>query len=251
MKHLLLGSSMLPITGCAALQVEATPHYGLSQLEGDFAIATGGITGTNDVGDLGLDDEEAAPGVRADLRWGMPHLTVTVTDTSWSGSGTTTADLSQDGVTIPAGSNVDSEVDLVYGNAIVTFDFVPGDTFEVGLGFGLEAASVQTSVRQVGLGAVIDTDEDLPIPVIALRAGVDLGPVSFDGLLAGISMDYDGDSLTFYDVDLRGRWEMFDHAHLMVGYKRWVVDLEYEDGAENVELDITADGPYFGIVIAF
>lgn len=251
MKHILLGSPLLLVAACAAPQFEATPHYGLAQLSGDFAIATGGITGTNDVEDLGIDDDEGAPGMRVDLRWGSPHLSVAVSDTSWSGTGTTTAELSQGAVTIPAGSNVETDVDLTCGNAIVTFDFVPSDVVEVGLGFGLEAASVQTRVRQVGLGVGIDTDEEVPIPVVALRAGVDLGPVSVDGLLAGISIDYSGDSLTFYDLDLRGRWEMWDHAHLIVGYKRWVVDLEYEDGAENVELDVTADGPYFGIAIAF
>lgn len=239
------------LTACSVPRFEATPSYGFSKLSGDFAIATGSISSTNDVKDIGLGDREGAPGARVDLQWGSPHLSVEVVQTNSEGSGTTTADLTQGSTTISAGTDVDSKVDLTYGNAIVTFDFVPSDAVEVGLGFGLEAASVQTKVKPTGLGAGIDTDESAPVPVVALRAGVDLGPISVDGLLSGIQIDYGGDSLTFYDLDLRARWEMYDHAHLLVGYRYWKVDLDYEDGADNVKLDVTSSGPYFGLVIAF
>lgn len=243
--------AFLLLAACSAPRFEATPSYGFTKLSGDFAIATGSVSSTNDLKDLGLDDQEGSPGARVDLSWGSPHLTIAVAQMNTDGTGTTTADLTQGGVTINAGTNVDSSVDLTYGTAVVTFDFVPSDAVEVGIGFGAEAASVQTKVKPTGLGAGIDTDESAPVPVLALRAGVDLGPIAIDGLLTGIKIDYSGDSLTFYDLDLRARWEMFEHAHLLVGYKRWKVDLDYEDGADNVQLDVTADGPYLGVVIAF
>ncbi|MBI5363725.1 MAG: hypothetical protein HZA53_11140 [Planctomycetes bacterium] len=251
MKHGLLLTVSLALTACSAPRIEATPEYGKMRMSGEFAIATAGVASTNDLKDLGLDDEEGTPGARVDLKWGLPHLSFSVSKFDTSGSGTTTADLSQGAVTIPAGTNVDSDVELIYGNAILTFDFVPGDTVEVGLGFGVEAASLQTSVKPSAGGAGVDTDESVPIPVLALRAGVDLGSFQVDGLLTGIKAGYSGDDLTFYDLDLRARWEVFDHAHLLLGYKRWTVDLEYDDGADNVALDVTADGPYLGFVLAF
>lgn len=251
MKHGLLLTVFLALSACSAPRFEATPSYGELALSGNLAVAAGGISGTNDLEDLGLDDEEGAPGARVDLKWGSPHLSIAVSTFDTSGTGTTTADLSQGAVTIPAGTNVDSDVELTYGNAIVTFDLVPTDWIEVGLGFGVEAASVKTSVEPSAGGSGVDTDESVPIPVLALRAGLDFGPIQVDGLIAGIEASYSGDSLSFYDLDLRARWEVFEHAHLLVGYKRWKVDLEYEDGGDEIELDITAEGPYIGLAIAF
>lgn len=243
--------SIVLSTGCAAPSVEVTPRYGFAELSGDFAVSSGSISGTTSMEDLDLDDQEELVGVRADLKFGMPHLSVVIAGMSAEGTGTTTVDLTQSGTTIPAGANVDSELDLTYGNAIVTFDFLPTDAVELGLGFGLETVGIETSVRETGTGARIEVDETVPIPVVALRAGAAFGPFEVDGTIAGISYAYSGDSIDFFDLDLRARWKVFDYAHLVVGYTRVDVDLEYEDGSDDVLLDVVAEGPYLGVAFAF
>lgn len=252
MKNLvLLALAFLPLAACGAPQFAVTPEYGLTKFEGDFAISNGTVGATTSLESIGLDDREGTFGARADLKWGSPHLSVSASKLSTSGSGRTTVTLSQGTTTIPLGTDVDSDLDLTQANAIVTFDLVPTDTVEFGLGLGVEAAKLKTEIAATGLGASIDTDESVPIPVVAARFGLDLGPFVFDALLAGIKIDYSGDELTFYDLDARATWQATDHVHLLLGYKRWDVDLEYEDSGDNAVLDTVASGPYVGLTIAF
>src|SRR5262249_54108985 len=67
-------------------------------------------------------------------RAGGTHATFELSDSSHDGSGTLQADVSDGTTTIPAGTAVDSKLDLVLGEALVTWDFVPGDLVEAGLG---------------------------------------------------------------------------------------------------------------------
>jgi len=251
MKHLLLALVSSSFAACIAPNLEVTPHIGTSKLTGDFAVAAGDVTATTGIDDIGLDSRETTPSVRIDAKWGSPHLSVSLEQTKYSGSGATTVDLSKGSTTIPAGTNVDSDLDLTYGNAIITFDFLPTDMFELGIGLGVEAAKLKTELVATSLNRTIATDESVPIPVVAVRAGLDLGAFAFDGTLAAIKIDYSGDELEFYDLDLRARWAAFEHAHFLLGYRRWDVNLDYEDASDNVKLDVVSAGPYFGVVIAF
>lgn len=251
MKLQLLALVFLPCAACFAPSLEVTPHYGSSKLTGDFAIANGSVSAATGVDDIGLGDREGTPGARVDLKWGSPHLSIDVEQTKYSGSGQTTVDLSQGGTTIPANTNVDSNLDLTYGNALITFDLLPTDMFELGIGLGVEAAHLKTEVDAPSLNRNISTDETVPIPVLALRAGVTLGAFTVDGTICGVKLNYSGDDLRFYDLDLRARWAAFEHVHFMIGYRRWDVNLDYEDGSDNVQLDVVSAGPYFGITAAF
>lgn len=251
MKHLFLALVLLPFAACGAPQFSVTPQYGTTQFDGDFAISNGTLSGSTSLESIGLDDREGTPGARLDLKWGSPHLSIEASKVSTSGSGTTTVELSQGGNTIPIGTNVDSDLDLTQGNAIITFDLFPGDTVELGIGLGVEAAKLETEIAATGLGVAISTDESVPIPVVAARVGVDVGPLAFEALLAGVKINYSGDELTFFDLDARATWRAWEHVHVLLGYKRWDVDLEYEDGGDNAKLDMVADGPYVGVTIAF
>lgn len=251
LRSLCFALPLLSLVACSAPGIEATPFYGFSKFDGDFAISNGAITASTSMDSIGLDDREGLPGARVDFKWGSPHLSAQLATTSTSGDGTTDTQLTQGGVTINSGAAVDSDLDLTYGNAVVTFDFVPTDAVEVGIGLGVAYADVQTKIVETGTANQVESDESVPIPVLALRAGVDLGPFAADLLLTGIDVSYSGDDLQYYELDLRARWKMFDHAHLLAGWKRWSVDLEYEDGSDNVLLDVTADAPYVGVAISF
>jgi hypothetical protein len=164
MRHILLATSVVFLAACSAPQIEAQAQYGLSKFDGDFAISSGGASGKTSMKDLGLDDEEGAPGARADFKWGLPHLTVELGKTSASGSGTTTANLSQGGTTITAGTAVDSDLDLGYIDGILTFDILPTDTVELGLGFGLQTLDIDAKVQQSGTANKVETSETFPDP---------------------------------------------------------------------------------------
>jgi hypothetical protein len=243
--------ALLSLGACALPRIEATPEYGLAKLHGDLGAANGSISAHADFDDLGLDDHEGYPGARVDLQWGAPHLTVDFARWSFSGDGTATAQLEHDGTVIPVGASVASDVDLTRGAAVVTFDVLPTDAFELGLGVGLEALDFEGKVRDTGTNQSFETREQVPIPVLAARAAAGFGPLGVDALVTGSGWAIGDDEVRYYAVDLRARWEFNAHVHALLGWRRWHTDLEYSSGGDRVDADMTIDGPYLGVVLAF
>lgn len=239
------------MAACSAPSIRATPELAFTKLSGDFAASSGSVSASNDFSDLGVTDRESHFGARVDLKWGSPHLTFSFAQVDLSGDGTTTAQLENDGVTIPIGANVATDVELTQGQAIVTFDVLPTDAFELGIGLGIEALHIKGNITESGTGNSIETDETAPIPVVAARAGVGLGPVDVSLLAAGMQLDIGDDDVTFLDLDLQASVGIFSHGELVVGYRRWKADVEYQDGGDQIEADLTLDGPYIGFSFSF
>lgn len=233
-----------------------TPRYGSFELTGDFAISASGITARADIETAGIEEDNSVPGLQLDFKWGSPHLVVDLQSSEHDGDGTLDAEISSGGVTIPAGADVSSDMHLGIYNALLTFDLLPGD-FELGIGFGAALIDIDSSFVEIGgSGSTIDTDETFPIPLLAVRAGLELGRFAASASLAGMSLKIDDDKATYLDLDAQVRYRLFggdDHLRgsLLVGYRRIGLDAEYEDGGDDVEFDVTFDGFYFAFNFQF
>lgn len=249
--------ALLP-AACSAPSVTLTPRIGEIEIDGDLrAIDTSGgpvIDASTDVDDLGLDDETVfLP--RADLDWGPMRLTVDVAQLDYEGEGTITGDIILDGVTIPAGDDVATDLALDFGSATLTWDVVPTDLVDLGLGFGVVVARVDADITSQTSGDTASTDETAPIPVLAARAGVNFWRISVEGIARGMAVDFDDVDARFLEYDLAAsvalvRSSTLD-ALLTLGYRAWDLDVEYEDDDSEVDLDLGFDGPYAGISIRF
>jgi hypothetical protein len=249
---LLLVASGLP--ACALPQLDVQPRYGLLALDGEVGASSTGITGRADLEEAGLDDDEGAPGLRADFKWGAPHLILMGGQTGFDGRGMLTADIELDGVTIPAGTTVDSELDLTQYTGLIVFDLVPGKTFELGLGFGATLIDFDFDVQDVGTMARVTSDESVPIPLLAANAGIHFFSLEGTLLISGMSASYDDYDGTYLDIDASLRWHLLGgknhlRSSLMFGWRQTEVDVEYEDGSDDVEADFTLSGPYVGLEI--
>jgi len=251
-----LASALLLCSSCAGPYIAAEARYGSMELDGDVAVASGAITGTNSLDAVGLDDEEGTFGARVDARWLMPHLTVYGSQSSFDGDGTLEADLTQGGSTIVAGTDVESELDFDMLNAVLTFDLFPGDTIEAGIGFGAALLALDASITDPVGAADISLDEALPMPLVAARLGAKFWRLDLEALLSGMAMDIDGNDATFYDLDLTARMRVLgsgDHTtgHLVLGYRQVALDVDYDDSGDAVELDLEFTGPYIGLRFLF
>jgi hypothetical protein len=99
---------------------------------------------------------------------------------------------------------------------------------------------------------MVNTDETLPVPGVALSLGVGLGPIQLQLIASGISASVEDGEVTYYDADLMGRWEFggFGGA-LLFGWREADYDIEYDDGDDQVALDMNYSGPYVGLRISF
>ncbi len=243
---------VLLLPSCALPTFEVSPRYAVLSIEGEAALSSGGASGALDVEQAGLEDEETISG-RADLKFGAPHLVVLGQAPRFEGQGTLDADI-DDGVdSIPSGSAVDSRVDLGLYDGALVFDLIPGDTLELALGVGAAYLDLALAFED-GSGAVVDTEKQFGVPLLAAIASVQLGPFELGAFAGGMELTYEGDTVTYWDGDAFLRLRILggsEHlrASLVVGYRATQVEAEYHEGGVDVDTDLRIQGPYAGLEI--
>lgn len=257
MKCSLLASCALLASACSTAHFSVLPRGGNFEPDGEVALSGSaggvGVTATNSVEALGLVEDEGVPGLRADLDWGASRWTFAWQQSEHGGTGTLEAEISDDDVSIPAGTQVDSVFDMGIGELLVTFDLVPGDTFELGLGLGAALFDLDVSVTDQTTGDTVDPDETLFLaPLVALRGGVRIWRVDLEALLGGMDLTYDGDSASLYDLDVFARLNLFGsvgaaHGAVVLGYRLLDLDVDYDEDDGAVEADVDFAGPYVAL----
>lgn len=243
---------LLLAAGCSAPQLAVEPSYGRLDSRGEISLREQGQARVrNDLDETGLAGRESSLGLRADLKWGVPHLTLATQSAEWSGRGRV-SEFGDIGGTDVA---VDSRAEFGFHRALVTFDVLPGRPLELGLGLGISVLDIDWRVTEVGVGTTEDVDEILPVPVLALRLGLDLWRLNLEALLCGMGVEIEGDRATYLDLDLAARLRLFEAGPadglLSLGYRRVQLELDYEDDGDEGELDWTLDGLYLGLRIRF
>ena len=243
------------LASCSLPQLDIMPRYGQLTLDGEVGVSATGVTARANTDDMALGDDEEVYGLRADFKLGSPHLVVMGQESSHDGTGTLTAELSQGGITIPLGATVASDLDVGLFSGVLFFDILPGDFWELGLGFGAGMIDLDATFEEVGgLGGIITTDETFYVPLVAVDAGLQFGNLELAALVQGMELIYQGDGGRYVDSDAFLRWRFLGGSkHLRVslvgGYRYILLDVVYEDGSTDVEVDVSLSGPYAGLEI--
>ncbi len=243
-------------SSCSAPAFDVAPRYGSFDLEGHFGITSNpnGEVPVSDMNRAGIDKDEGFLGLKAEIDVGAPVFTFSTQQTNHGGSGVVDNDLMSGGDMIAAGTAVDSDVDFGLHQLAATFDFVPGDTFDVGLGLGITIADLDAVMT--GGGDTIDVDRTLPIPVLALRAKVDLGDFEATGMISGFDISVDGEKLDFVDMELAAQYRLFGGddrlaGSIGAGYRIVNLGVEYEDDGDRIDTRFRFKGPYVAFVFGF
>ncbi|MEX1024884.1 MAG: hypothetical protein WD226_07375 [Planctomycetota bacterium] len=247
--------ALLAATSCSIVpEARGALRYQLLEPSGDLAASSGGGSSSTSLDRLGLGDREELLSPRADVSWGPVDLMVSAFDLSASGSGEVDGTYELGGVTIPAGESVDSDLDLTHVSALMTWDLVPTDLIDIGIGFGV--AYIDFDVTLDGeFSGTARTAEEVPIPVLALRAEVDLGPVTGNLHVSGMSIDIDDVDAMYLDADAFVAYRFSEllgvEAQLQVGYRHVELEFDYDDGGSNVDGELELSGVYFGLAVGF
>ncbi len=241
------------LCSCALPQFDLQPRYGPLDVDGEFGLSSTSVSAKADLTEMGLEEENAF-GARADFKWGLPHLVLSGQTSQHEGTGTLDAQISQGSNTIPFGANVSSSLDVGVYSGLLLFDLFPGKTFELGLGAGVALLDYDISVEDQGTGTTVQSDESLPLPVLAADVGVQLGSFELGLLASGLTFDYGGDSGTLFDGDASLRWRFLggeDHlrASLVLGWRALLVDVDVEEQGDSVEGNADLSGPYLGLEV--
>ena len=251
-------AALLALASCSAPSASFTPRILNYEVSGDLLVSEGAATTSSDVERLGMGDDDGAFAPKAQFEWGGFQIDLAHADTEHSGQGVADANLELDGVTIFKSDTVFTSFEMAKTDLILTWDVVPTETVDLGLGFGLALLDLDASIESLTVpGSDIATDEQVPVPLLAGRAAVEIWDLELEGLVSGLSVDVDGNSATVIDLDVGLNWELVDiggtaMGAITVGYKSFDIDVEYDDGSSgSVDLDLGFSGPYFGVTLTF
>ena len=256
MKSQSIAALLAACASCAAPQLTLVGHQGSFTPEGDISVddTTTGATSANSVENFGLDDDATTTGARLDLKFGSPHLTLSTQSSSWDGSGTLNGEFGG----LNGSLDVDSEFDLALHRGLITFDLVPTDVVEFGLGFGVTVVDFDVTVTEtepIPIGDQTESiEETLPVPLLAARLGVRVWRFDVEALAAGLSVETGGNEITYLELYANAKFA-FAGSHgglcgaFVLGWRQDALDVKYRDDTEDVHLDLGFTGPYFGLLL--
>lgn len=258
MPHRFLSAGLfaLALSACSAPSLYVTPRISQLDIQGDVGIQQGSsLSGQASIDSLGIEEDTSVPGGRVDLLAGG-HWTVSAQKSSHDGDGIADATLSSGTVTINVGDPVHSEFDFGLYSGAVTFDLVPGDTVEVGIGLGLAALDIDARFTDQLTSQEVSTNEIVPVPSLAGRVGVSMGPVEVSGLVNWIKLNYRDTDASYLDVDAMARLRILgsgDHfsGYVAAGYRFLNVQADYESDGNSIDVDVDFSGPWIGLSLSF
>ena len=237
---------------CTAPSVSVMPFVAINSLDGSVATSGGGISSSTDLGTLGVGDSETGIGGRFDFvgpnsQWSITHAT-----SKFAGNGTMSAELDLGGTTFEQDVDVATNLDLAVTSLLWTHNWGLGDTAHFGLGLGVTSLGLTMQVTEQTTKETGRMDETLPIPLIGLRLGGDIGPVRVEATYAFLKVDVDEGSISVTDMDIYGGLDVLgDMGTLVLGYRDFAFDASFEDTSDSANLDLQLGGPYLGVRFAF
>lgn len=252
-------TAALLITGCGVPTGRFSARGGPLYLDGGVSSTRGGdvVQAQASVDDLGLDDPEIAFQPKAEVDWGGLNLSLDGFSVGYEGTGIATADLEIGGQPpIVPGVGVDTSLDLTYVMLKATWDFIPGDLLDAGIGLAGGIVDYDLSIHEVrGIGT-FDTSKTVPIVYPVIRVGSLLGPVRIVGYLGGLGLSLNGDKIKYIDGELYAGVRLFGEESrfkgwMSLGYRYIDFTYEYDSGDSDLDLDATISGPYLSLEITF
>ncbi len=246
----LLFSFSALLCACSAPTLSGDLGYGQFSFSGKvgYSLTSSSTPIRNDVrSSLGFDDPEPFPYARAKAGFGPILVSASAFQLSTSGSGTLDAQFGS----ISAGTQVHADMDItsIRGSVYLfdVFDIVPLPFVSLKPGVGVDYFDISLKADALSGAVQEDFDTKAPIPILAARAGVDLGIVEGVVEAGGIKIDY-GDELDGTFLDLEGMVKVHPAANftLFAGYRYINVDGKGKDGDNNYDVGLILQGWMIG-----
>jgi hypothetical protein len=216
----------------------------------DGATRADGETGLGtrvDVDELGLDGAEAAGMAELTLRFpGVGRFTLDAWRVGLEGSETLDGNVVYDDVLFPAGTRMDSElevsvVSLDYGFTLASFDAltIEGEA-------GLRYVAGHAEVEGGGLTAKANLNRPLLLPGVRVE-GTLLPWLSAAADVHAIAFSTANLSLRWLELDLEATARPWRGLRVGLGYRLYRVDAKATEDSTNFDLDGSLHGPYVAL----
>lgn len=234
------------VSGCSLPTISGEAGYGQFSFSGKagYSLSSSATTARNDIrSSLGFNDPEPFPYIHGKAGLGPVLVTASAFQFSTSGSGTLEAQFGS----ISAGTAVHADMDVTSIRGSVyffdVFDIVPLPFVSLKPGVGVDYFDISLKADALSGSVNEDFDTKAPIPILAARAGVDLGVV--EGVLeaGGIKIDYQDEiDGTFLDLEALLKVHPTSNFTLFAGYRYINVDGKGKDGDNNYDVGLILQG---------
>ena len=251
MKRILIALAAMTAS-CSAPSVSVMPFVASNSLDGSVSTSGGESSASTDLGSLGVGDSETGIGGRFDFVGPNSQWSITHAASKFAGNGTIGAELEVGDTTFGKDVNVATTLDLAVTSLLWTRNWGLGDTAHFGLGLGVTSIDLAMQITEQVTKKTDGMDETLPIPLLALRLGGDVGPVRVEATYALLEVDVDEGSVSVTDMDIYGGIDVLgDMGTLVLGYRDFALDTSFGDASDSADLDLQLGGPYLGVRFAF
>ncbi len=218
-------------------------------LSGEFVDLEDGNTNVDFEDDLGLKGDSGSyiyVGIEHPIPL-LPNLKIAHSEIDENGRNVLDEDIEFDDVLFPAGTAIDSKLDLTHTD--FTFYYEILDNW-VNLDLGLTARKFDGELSATGtlLGNSVTAEEDLDFIAPLLY-----GSAQFDLPFTGLYVSADGNWIGVGDANLYDIWARIGYTFafglgLEAGLRRTGLEL---DDVEGLDADVTLDGKYIALTFAF
>lgn len=242
---------------CACTSVRARAYAGVTHtvLEGDIALDSGGHNlnlGTNraDIeNEIGLDDREFSPYVRAEL--GLPIGGVTVSGFDYSQTGSGTLQGNHQYGDIPGGSQVSSHMRFTNVKAAAHFDLIDFGVLRLSPGLGVDFIDLDVVVSDNASPRFEHVDNRVFVPMVFAQAEFDVGVVA-----ATLDVGYMQASLhdatgQYLDVEALVRVNPLPLFEIFAGYRLMTMDARGTADDRRYDANLRLQGWMLGGGITF
>lgn len=231
----------------------------------NYLRLTGGISGydaeTGNVFDInysavGMDNYSPSVALALAGKYKKFNLFFGASRGKYSGSFISKNDITIDGETIPAGSNVDGEIDMGIYSLSTTFALIQ-KKHDLGLGLGF--LILDTGMKFSAEGKTIGDSHIFPMPFLALSGRLNFDKFRIVGVGGGAYFDGNIDdydyTVWYYTADVRVGYEFYKKGNytgiINLGYRTLYMDSEASKNGSWFKEEDRYAGPFMSVLVYY
>ncbi len=202
---------------------------------------------------LGAADEETVPQLEASVRIGDYHrLELGYLELRRDSSITLEEDLSFGDRVFPAGTRLDTDVDVGVVRALYSYSLIRDAQKEVGVMAGLHVADFKVNLDSTETGQTERSEGDTPLPVIGAHASVFVGErTKVSAKVEVFRTDFDRFSGNLIYADINAQYRLTRAMSVGLGYNYYRMRLSSDRSEVNGYLKVRHQGPTAFVTIGF
>lgn len=225
-----------------AVTLEGKAYYWYMTPEGDVAVGSGGLAGTEvDLeDDLGYDETEGIVGARVLVGGDVHQLGADFFTLDLSAKSTIDRTINFSDLTFRVQDNIQSSLEATLVRGYYRLN-VGSETVSGGLLLGGQYIGIDAEASSQTVGSA-SAEAEAGAPIVGAHLTLHPLPLFLiEGSLIGTSLDFGSIEATYYDAEISGSLVIPPGLLLGGGYRYIDIDGEYDD--EDIEVDLQFSGP--------